>query len=63
MKRIVLLLMLVLSVLMFTACHTDNDPWPVETLPAYATPAPTTTVLPDVQTDMPVITPTPGLNG
>ena len=28
MKQTALVLMLILALLLFTACHTDNDPWP-----------------------------------
>ena len=63
MKRIILLFVLVFSVLMLTACHTDNDPWPVETLPAYVTPVPDATIAPPANTPVPDATPTPGLNG
>ena len=44
MKRLSIWLMLLLAAVMLTACHVDNDPWPIGEELAFVTPTPLPTV-------------------
>ena len=46
MKRTLLLLLMAICCLLFTACYTDNDPWPDANLSSTPTPAPVVTAVP-----------------
>ena len=68
MKRLSIWLMLLLAAVMLTACHVDNDPWPIGEELAFVTPTPlpAVTLVPaatepaPVQTASPVPTEIPG---
>lgn len=68
MKRLSIWLMLLLAAVMLTACHVDNDPWPIGEELAFVTPTPLPTVAQvpaatepaPVQTASPVPTEVPG---
>ncbi|MBP3645880.1 MAG: hypothetical protein J6K55_05600 [Clostridia bacterium] len=78
MKRTALILTLLLALLLTTACHTDNDPWPVNgnldtpTATSVATEIPAPTAEPTVTqaptampepTEVPGGSEEPGING
>ena len=72
MKRIQLMLLLILSILLLTACYTDHDPWPVDgsltvqTSSPAATASPVPTAAPEATlapTAVPEGNSEPGING
>ena len=60
MKRTLLVLLLLMSLLWLTACHTDTDPWPTQEALLAATAAPEATAVPTAApTPEPVVTASP----
>ena len=59
MKRTLLFLLCLLAALLLTACHVDNDPWPVNVELPTAVPA-ATAVPVETATPEPIVTGVPG---